>query len=194
MRKAEAKIDMDQWQYAQEEYSDILELYPTHLGALYFRAYVNGKLKRLAFARQDYEQVLKYEPDHEGALTGLVRVSISEKKFTKAYDEANHLLELYKDNPRNYLIRSEVEEALGLYSLAIDDVTTAIEMEKEKSSPNQKIGLNDDLTRYVLMRIDLYKKQMATLKKKSDKELKTFIESDEQFLISKGIPSRLFRK
>lgn len=194
MRKAEANIALEQWQYAHDEYSNILELYPTHLGALYFRAYVNDKLKRFAFARQDYEQVLKYEPDHEGALTGIVRVSISEKKLTKAYDEANHLIELYKENPRNYLLRSEVEEALGLYSLAIDDVTTAIDMEKEKSAPNQRISLDDDLTRYVLMRIDLYKKQMAKLKKKSDRELKTFIENDENFLISKGIPSRIFRK
>ena len=194
MRKAEANIALDQWQYAHDEYTNILDIYPTHLGALYFRAFVNGKLKRYAFARQDYEQVLRYEPNHEGVLTGLVHVGVAEKKYRAAYDDANHLIELYPNNPKNFLVRAEVEEALGFYSLAIDDVTKAINIEQDKVASNQRIGINDDLTLYVLMRIELYERQMMTLRNKSDKELRTLIENDRNFLISKGIPSRFFRK
>ena len=41
MRKAECNIALEQWQYALDEYSNILDLHPTHIGALYFRAFVN---------------------------------------------------------------------------------------------------------------------------------------------------------
>ena len=138
--------------------------------------------------------MLKYAPEHEGALTGLVRVDLAENKMQMAYDDVNHLLELHGKNPQNYILRAEVEEAMGKLMLAIDDVSTAIEMEGDKIAANQRLGYNDDFTQYVLRRIDLYKKQMAKLKKKSDKEYKTLIEKDQKLLMSKGLPSQIFRK
>ena len=150
--------------------------------------------KTLLDSYQDYEQVLKYAPEHEGALTGLVRVDLAENKMRMAYDDINHLLELHGKNPQNYILRAEVEEAMGKLMLAIDDVSTAIEMEGDKIAANQRLGYNDDFTQYVLRRIDLYKKQMAKLKKKSDKEYKTLIEKDQKLLMSKGLPSQIFRK
>ena len=123
MRKAEANIALEQWQYALDEYSNILELYPTHLGALYFRAYVNDKLKRYSFARQDYEQVLRYAPDHEGALTGLILVNLSDNRLLDAFDEANHLVELYPDRSSSYALRAQVEETRKMIYLAIDDIS-----------------------------------------------------------------------
>lgn len=195
MRKAEANIALEQWQYALDEYSNILDLHPTHIGALYFRAFVNGKLRRYNFARADYEKVLTYEPGHEGALSGLVRVELADNHLQKAYDKANLLLELYPNNARHYLLHSQVEEALGYYDVAVADVTTAIEMEMDRISASQRLSFNDDLTQYVLRRTELRKRQMEAIKKKkSDKQFKTLIENDINFLISKGVPSRALRK
>jgi tetratricopeptide (TPR) repeat protein len=191
MRKAECNIALEQWQYALDEYSNILDLHPTHIGALYFRAFVNQKLHRYSFARADYEQVLKYEPDHKSALTGLILTKIEEQRLQEAYDQANHLVELYKDDAASYAVRAQVEEAMGKLSLAIDDISSAIDITAKNLTPNQHLSYADEYTQYVLQRIALYRKQMAQIKKtKSDDGILDKIEADEALLISKGIPSK----
>ena len=192
MRKAECNIALEQWQYALDEYSNILDLHPTHIGALYFRAFVNHKMRRYSFARADYEQVLKYEPDHKGALTGLILNNIDEKRLPEAYDHANHLVELYKDDAASYATRAQVEEAMEKLSLAIDDISSAIDITAAKLAPNQRLSYGDDYTQYVFQRIALYRKEMAGLNKKanSDDGILDKIEADEAMLIKLGIPSR----
>ena len=191
MRKAECNIALEQWQYALDEYSNILDLHPTHIGALYFRAFVNHKLRRYSFARADYEQVLRFEPDHKNALMGLILNNIEEKRLPDAYDHANHLVELYKDDAASYATRAQVEEAMERYSLAIDDISSAIDITAKSLTPNQHLSYGDEYTQYVLQRIALYRKQMAQIKKtKSDDGILDKIEADEALLISRGIPSK----
>ena len=191
MRKAECNIALEQWQYALDEYSNILDLHPTHIGALYFRAFVNQKLHRYSFARADYEQVLKYEPDHKSALTGLILTKIEEQRLQEAYDQANHLVELYKDDAASYAVRAQVEEAMGKLSLAIDDISSAIDITAKNLTPNQRLSYADEYTQYVLQRIALYRKQMEQIKKmKSDDGILDKIEADQAMLVSRGIPSR----
>lgn len=191
MRKAECNIALEQWQYALDEYSNILDLHPTHIGALYFRAFVNQKLHRYSFARADYEQVLKYEPDHKSALTGLILTKIEEQRLQEAYDQANHLVELYKDDAASYAVRAQVEEAMGKLSLAIDDFSSAIDITAKNLTPNQRLSYADEYTQYVLQRIALYRKQMEQIKKKkSDDGILDKIEADQAMLVSRGIPSR----
>lgn len=191
MRKAECNIALEQWQYALDEYSNILDLHPTHIGALYFRAFVNQKLHRYSFARADYEQVLKYEPDHKSALTGLILTKIEEQRLQEAYDQANHLVELYKDDAASYAVRAQVEEAMGKLSLAIDDISSAIDITAKNLTPNQRLSYADEYTQYVLLRIALYRKQMEQIKKKkSDDGILDKIEADQAMLVSRGIPSR----
>ena len=191
MRKAECNIALEQWQYALDEYSNILDLHPTHIGALYFRAFVNQKLHRYSFARADYEQVLKYEPDHKSALTGLILTKIEEQRLQEAYDQANHLVELYKDDAASYAVRAQVEEAMGKLSLAIDDISSAIGITAKNLTPNQRLSYADEYTQYVLQRIALYRKQMEQIKKKkSDDGILDKIEADQAMLVSRGIPSR----
>lgn len=174
-----------------DEYSNILDLHPTHIGALYFRAFVNQKLHRYSFARADYEQVLKYEPDHKGALTGLILTKIEEQRLQEAYDQANHLVELYKDDAASYAVRAQVEEAMGKLSLAIDDISSAIDITAKNLTPNQRLSYADEYTQYVLQRIALYRKQMEQIKKKkSDDGILDKIEADQAMLVSRGIPSR----
>ena len=196
MRKAECNIALEQWKYALDEYSNILDLYPTHIGALYFRAFVNHKLHRYTFARADYEQVLKYEPDHKSALMGLILNNVDDNKLSEAFDQANHLIELYKDDAECYALRARVEEAMGGFSLAIDDVSSAIDLAAAKLAPNQRLSYADDYTQYVLQRIALYRKEMSQLKgkSKSDDGILDKIQADQAMLVSRGVPSRAVKK
>ena len=135
--------------------------------------------------------MLKYEPDHKNALTGLILNNIEEKRLPDAYDHANHLVELYKDDAASYATRAQVEEAMEKLSLAIDDISSAIDITAKSLTPNQRLSYGDEYTQYVLQRIALYRKQMAQIKKtKSDDGILDKIEADEALLISKGIPSK----
>ena len=177
MRKAECNIALEQWQYALDEYSNILDLHPTHIGALYFRAFVNHKLRRYSFARADYEQVLRFEPDHKNALIGLILNNIEEKRLPDAYDQANHLVELYKDDAASYATRAHISSAIDITAKSL--------------TPNQHLSYGDEYTQYVLQRISLYRKQMEQIKKtKSDDGILDMIEADQAMLVSRGIPSR----
>jgi tetratricopeptide (TPR) repeat protein len=159
---------------------------------LYFRAFVNNKLHRYSFARADYEQVLKYEPDHKSALMGLVLNNVDDKKLPEAFDHANHLVELYKDDAECYALRAQVEEAMGGLSLAIDDISSAIDLAAVKLAPNQRLSYADAYTQYVLQRIALYRKEMSQLngKSKSDEGILDKIQADQAMLVSRGVPSR----
>lgn len=197
MRKAECNIMLEQWKYALDEYSNILDLNPKHIGALYFRAFVNNKLRRYSFARADYEQVLNIEPDHKNALIGLILTNVEEQRFVAAYDHANHLIELYKDDAACYATRAQVEEAMGKIVLAIDDVSVAIDKAGAQLAPKHTLSFEDDYTQYVLQRVALYRKLMAKLnndKSMSDKDILTKIQADQALLVSKGMPSAAVKK
>lgn len=186
MRKAEANIALEQWKYALDEYSNILDLYPTHLGALYFRGYVNDKLKRYSFARDDYRNVLRYAPEHEGALTGLIMINIADNHLLDAFDDSNHLVELYPDKSTSYYYRAQVETCRRMYHLAIDDISKAIEIEQGGMLESDKLSIDDLLTEYLLLRIDIYSKM-------KQKKYLLLAEQDKNMLIAKGIPSNFFK-
>ena len=183
MRKAECNIALGQWQYALDEYTNVLEFYPTHLGALYFRGYVNAKMKRYNFARNDYEQVLRYSPEHLGAMTGLIYVEIDDNHLQNAFDHANHLVELYPDSACVYAVRAHVEESRGMVELAIDDYSMAIEKTAAAMPQGKFLNYNDDYVQYVIKRMQLYRK-------KGDSNSIVLADEDRQMLISRGVASR----
>jgi tetratricopeptide (TPR) repeat protein len=122
---------------------------------------------------------------------GLILNNIEEKRLPDAYDQANHLVELYKDDAASYATRAQVEEAMEKYSLAIDDISSAIDITAKSLTPNQHLSYGDEYTQYVLQRIALYRKQMEQIKKtKSDDGILDMIEADQAMLVSRGIPSR----
>ena len=64
LRKAAVNIELEQWDYAAEEYGRVLRLDPKNLAALYYRAYVNTTLRRYDLAKNDYETFLTIVPKH----------------------------------------------------------------------------------------------------------------------------------
>ena len=77
------------------------------------------------------------------------------------------------------------------YSLASDDISSAIDITAKSLTPNQHLSYGDEYTQYVLQRISLYRKQMEQIKKtKSDDGILDMIEADQAMLVSRGIPSR----
>lgn len=157
LRKAALNIEAEQWQYALDEYSNVLDLQPQNLMALYYRGFVNQHLQRYNFARQDYESVLKYDPTNMYAHSGIILCNLADGRPTAAFDGANNLVALHPDAAMVYEVRSEVEEALGMTAAGIDDIEKAISLTEAEYNGNAiHLTLNDDLSSYYLKAFSLY--------------------------------------
>lgn len=152
LRKAAVNIELEQWKYALEEYTKVLELEPKNIAALYYRAFVNHHLGRYNYARMDYEAVLDQTPIDKHALMGLTLTNLADNHKTEAFDSSNRLTTMFPNDADVYEIRSEVEEHLGMYEAAIDDINKAIELETAKMEEQNitTITINDDMVSYQL--------------------------------------------
>lgn len=165
LKKAAWNVQLEQWQYALDEYSYILNRHPENVAARFFRAFVNEKLHRNKFARLDYEAVLMIIPGHFEALLGLALLNQKEKHYTEAYNQINVLVDQNPDSSLAYAARAGIEYDRKMYDLAEYDYAEAI-----KLSPNN--------TDFKLNHIDV----LILLKRKSEalEELES--------LVREGVP------
>jgi tetratricopeptide (TPR) repeat protein len=142
LRKAAVNIELGQWEYAIEEYGNVLMLDEKNLAALYFRAYAHSYLKHYDLARYDYERFLALVPRNFDAQLGLAMVKRKMGRKADAMDDLNQLVQMYPDSTLAYAARAGYEAELGMYEVALFDWDEAIRL-----SP-----LNADL---VVSKVDL---------------------------------------
>lgn len=126
LKKAAVNIELNQWEYAIEEYSRVLELEPKNLAALFFRAYANNYLRQYDLAKYDYETFLSVQPKHFEAQLGLAMVKRNMGRKTDALDELNRLVQLFPDSVNAYVARADYEAELGQYEVSLFDWDEAI--------------------------------------------------------------------
>ena len=64
LRKAAINLELKQWQYAVDEYAQVLQHEPKNPAALFYRAYANTHLRRFDLACNDLSDLLGYLPRH----------------------------------------------------------------------------------------------------------------------------------
>lgn len=139
MRKAAVNLELQQWQYAIDEYSSLLngdreekckELGSPHeawrMAALYFRAYANNQLRRYELARNDYYDILRQQPSNMEARLGLAYTLGKLNREAEALDEMNTLVEQHPDSAVVYAARANIERELQQYDAALYDWDEAI--------------------------------------------------------------------
>ena len=131
--KAEANINLEQWDYALAEYGKILHADEKNLAALYFRAYVHMQQKHYDLARVDYESFLLLEPEHFEARLGLAHVLQKLGRKTETTDELNRLIQMFPDSADAYAARAAYETELKQYDIALYDWDEAIRRKPFKS-------------------------------------------------------------
>lgn len=129
LKKAGWNLQLHQWQYALEEYNEILKRNPQNVAALFYRAYTNEMLHRYNFARLDYENVLIQVPGHFEALLGLALLNQKDNHLTEAYDQINRLVTQNPDSAIAYAARGGIESEKQQYELAEYDYSKAIELD-----------------------------------------------------------------
>ena len=133
LRKAAVNIELEQWDYAAEEYGRVLRIDPKNLAALYYRAYVNTTLRRYDLAKSDYETFLTIVPKHFEAQLGLAMIKRKLEHSADALDELNRLVQAFPDSALSYAARAGYEAELRQYDLALYDWDEAL-----KRAPRNK--------------------------------------------------------
>ena len=128
LRKAAVNIELDQWEYAVEEYGRVLELDTKNLSALYFRAYAYNHLRRYNLALVDYEHFLRLMPRHFDAQLGLVMTKRNMGKVMETQDALNQLVEMYPDSALSYAALAAYEQEQQQYDLALYDWDEALRL------------------------------------------------------------------
>ena len=129
LKKASWNIQLEQWQYARDEYDFVLRRDPQNIAALFYRAFVNERQKRYKFARLDYEHLLYIIPGNFEASLGLALLNQKDNRYTEAINQINLLVDQHPDSAVAYAARAGIEMERKMYIPAEYDYGKAIELE-----------------------------------------------------------------
>ena len=171
LRKAEADIQLEQWDYALAEYGRILRADERNLAALFFRAYVHEKQKHYDLAKVDYDAFLAIEPVHLEARLGLAHVLQKMGRKQDTIDELNRIVQMFPDSADAYAVRAAYETELQQYEVAVYDWGEAAR-------------LNPDNVDYTISKVDVL------LRLGRQKEAREALDS----LVARGTPRGLLKE
>ena len=128
LRKANANLQLQQWQYAIDEYGLVLRHEERNPAALFYSAYAYTHMRRFDLARNDLNDLLTIVPRHfEGRLSlAVVLQQLGRKQ--EALDELNQTIELHSDSAVAYAARANLERQLKLDEAALFDWQRAEEL------------------------------------------------------------------
>ena len=129
--KAEADIQLEQWDYALAEYGRILRADEKNLAALYFRAYVHERQKHYDLAKVDYDAFLAIEPVHLEARLGLAHVLQKMGRRQDTVDELNRIVQMFPDSADAYAARAAYETEQQQWDVALYDWDEAVRRRPE---------------------------------------------------------------
>ena len=128
LRKAAVNIELQQWDYAIEEYGRVLGIDANNLPALYYRAFAHNHLRHYDMARADYERFLQLLPRHFEARLGLAMTMRRQGKTRDVTDELNRLVQMFPDSAVAYAVRADFEQEQAQYDLALYDWDEALRL------------------------------------------------------------------
>lgn len=129
LKKVAWNIQLEQWAYAKDDLDKVLFLNSTNIAGLFYRAFVNEKLKRYNFARLDYQNLLVLVPGNFQAQLGLALLNQRDQHYTEAYDGINSLIEQYPDSAVAYAARGGMEQERNMLDLAEYDYARAMALD-----------------------------------------------------------------
>lgn len=133
LRKAAVNLELQQWQYAIDEYSLILQHQVQNPAALFYRAYAATHLRHYEAARRDYEELLSIFPTHTEARLSLAYVLQLMGHKTEALDELNRVVEMRPDSAVAYASRALLERDIQQYEAALYDWEQASKLEPQNA-------------------------------------------------------------
>ena len=121
LRKANANLQLKQWQYAIEEYGQVLQREPQNPAALFYRAYANTHLRRFDLARNDLNDLLAVVPSHFEARLSLAIILQQLGHRQEALDQLNQTIQMHADSAVAYAARANLERDMKQDEVALYD-------------------------------------------------------------------------
>ena len=121
LRKANANLQLKQWQYAVDEYALVLQKEPHNPAALFYRAYANTHLRRFDLSRNDLTDLLAIVPSHFEARLSLAVVLQQLGRKQDALDNLNQLIQQHADSAVAYAARANLERQMKQDEVALYD-------------------------------------------------------------------------
>lgn len=133
LKKAAINIQLNQWDYAIEEYGHVLAIQPENLAALYYRAYALVNKREYGLAKADYIRFLKLSPIHFEARLGLAVVNEKLGRWKNAMDDYNMLVEMFPDSAKAYAGRAAFERSQKMYDTSLYDWDEAMRLDPKNA-------------------------------------------------------------
>lgn len=121
LRKAAVNLQLQQWEFAADEYSLILRSNKDNLAALFYRAYAYTHLRRYDLARIDYQSLLMHAPTHLEARLGLAFALQQMDRRNDALEQLHIAVEQHPDSIESYVARASLETDMKQYEPALYD-------------------------------------------------------------------------
>ena len=128
LRKANANLQLKQWQYAVEEYAQVLQHEPRNPAALFYRAYAYTHLRRFDLARNDLGDLLMAFPHHYEARLSMAVVQQQLGRKQEALDHLNQAVQQCPDSAVAYAARANLERDMKQDEAALYDWQKAEEL------------------------------------------------------------------
>jgi hypothetical protein len=133
LRKAAINLELQQWEFAVDEYKTILRHDESNLTALFYRAYAYTHLRRYDLAKNDYNDILLKVPTHLEARLGLSYVYQLMGKRNDALDLLNIVVEQHPDSIAGYVARASLETDMQRYETALYDWEEVMKRDPENT-------------------------------------------------------------
>ena len=128
LRKANANLQLKQWQYAADEYGLVLQHEAHNPAALFYRAYAYTHLRRFDLARNDLNDLLIMLPHHFEARLSMAVVQQQLGRKQEALDHLNQAIQQCPDSAVAYAARANLERDMKQDEAALYDWQKAEEL------------------------------------------------------------------
>ena len=130
LRKANANLQLKQWQYAVEEYGLVLQHEAHNPAALFYRAYAYTHLRRFDLARNDLHDLLSRLPHHYEARLSMAVVQQQLGRKQEALDCLNQAILQCPDSAVAYAARANLERDMKQDEAALYDWQKAEQLDE----------------------------------------------------------------
>ena len=128
LRKANANLQLKQWQYVADEYALVLQHDAHNPAALFYRAYAYTHLRRFDLARNDLNDLLIVLPHHYEARLSMAVVLQQLGRKQEALDHLNQAIQQCPDSAVAYAARANMERDMKQDEAALYDWQKAEEL------------------------------------------------------------------
>lgn len=125
-----AKINLDDFQGAEDDCSESIKRNPFVVSAYQVRGLARIKLNNYKGAIEDYKKALEYDPENIGIWHNMILCEMQEKNYDQAQEDLTRLIKIAPKYTKAILMRGEVYLKQNDTIRAMNDFNFAVEKDK----------------------------------------------------------------